>query len=85
VYKSLIDPIVVFVAHNQPAKLSDPGDRSFDNPSARVSSHPSAILTGWAFAILSMWGNEQKVLSCQFISEIIAIVYLICNQWRCNL
>lgn len=81
----MIDPTVVFVTHNQPAKLSDPGDRSFDDPSARVSSHPSTILTRGAFAILSMWGNEQKVLLCQFISEFITVVSLICNQWRGNL
>ena len=81
-YKSLINLTVVFIAHNQSAKLPDPGNGSFDDPSARVSTHPSAILTRGAFAILSMWRNEQKVFLCQFISEFITVVSLICNQ-RC--
>jgi hypothetical protein len=84
VYKSLIDSTVVFVPHNQSAKLTDPGNRSFDNPSARVSTHPSAILARWAFAILSMWGNEQKVFLCQFISEYITVISLIRDQWCWN-
>jgi len=78
----LIDSTVVFVAYNQSAKLSDPGNRSFDDPSARVAAHPSTILARGAFAILSMWRNEQKVLLRQFISEFITVISLICNQ-RC--
>ena len=76
---------MVFVAYNQSAKLSGPGNRSFDDPSARVSAHPSAILARGAFAILSMWRNEQKLLLRQFISEFITVISLICIQWCCNL
>jgi hypothetical protein len=72
--------------HNHPSKLSDPGNRSFNDPSAGVSAHPSAILASWMFAMLAMLGS-QKNFFCQFIPEFITpecitVVSFVPNQLR---
>lgn len=78
--KSLIDREQFFVSDQQTPVVSDPGERSFNDPAFSVMSQLSAILKFRFPPILAVWTNQINLPFFKFFPKRITIVSKVCNQ-----
>ena len=78
--KRFINREQVFMPNQQSAVVSDPGERSFDDPASSIPSQLATILHLRFLPIFSMWADQINLAFFQFLSEWITIVSTISNQ-----
>lgn len=69
-----------FISNYEPSEVSDPGKRSFYNPSAFISSQFSSILKVLFFAISTMRSNKIDAFIFEISSKWITVIGLISDQ-----
>jgi len=67
-------------AHDEPTKVAQPSEQSFDLPSAFVAPQRSAVLGLGTFPVAPMWGNHLDAQLSQLEVQRVSIVGAITNQ-----
>jgi hypothetical protein len=69
-----------FIPHNQASKIAQPGEGSFDFPSAFITIPKSFRLFPFVFPVFSERDKKVYTSDTQFLSQFIGVVSLISNQ-----
>ena len=78
--KRIIHPKRAVVAHNEPAEISQPGERAFDFPTVAIAAQWPAILGRGFAAVLAMGTDQFDAPGLQLFSQGIAVVGAIGNE-----
>jgi len=78
----LVDVDLMFVTHDEPAEVGDPGDAPFHFPAMFVAAQLAPVLRGWLATVGFVWTNQIDAASGQSFSQRIGVGGLVVNQPR---
>jgi hypothetical protein len=74
------DRVVAFIAHDQTAKMPEPGNRPLHNPAAAVTSQPASILMCCSPVVGASWDDRLDALLHELLAQGIAVIAPIQHQ-----
>lgn len=71
---------MAFPADDEPAKVVQPSEKTFDAPAFGVASHPASIIEGGFVSSAAVGGQRQDFLFQEPLAQGIAIIGFVGNQ-----